>query len=87
MTERESKILDRHELEYSIKSLAKMYSLRDKIAAQTIGHASTRDAEVDGVASIIRKIEREVAEYLAAHPEELRENEEVAAPVREAVAA
>ena len=64
-----------------------MYSLRDRIAAQTIGHASTRDAEVDGVVSMIRKIEREVAEYLATHPEEFRDAREGAAPVREAVAA
>ncbi len=74
-------------MECSITSLAKMYSLRDRIAAQTIGYASTRDAEVDVVVLMIRKIEREVADYLAAHPEEFREEDEAAAPTREAVAA
>jgi hypothetical protein len=87
VTQRESKILNRHELEYSITSLAKMYRLRDQIAAQTIGHASTREAEVDGVVSMIRKIEREVAEYLATHLEEYRDADEAAGSAREPVAA
>lgn len=59
-------IESRKQLEYSITVLAKNYSLRDRIAASTIGDPDTRDDEVDGVVSMIRKIEREVAEYLCA---------------------
>lgn len=62
-------IENRTQFEYSVESLAKMYKLRDQIAAQTIGHPSTRDAEVDGIVSMIRKIEREITAYLAAHAE------------------
>jgi len=60
-------IENRKQFEYSIESLTKMYSLRDRIAAQTIGDPGTRDDEVEGVVSMIRKIEREVAEYLKTH--------------------
>ncbi len=77
----------REELEYSIKAVAKMYDLRDRDAAETLYHPSTRASIVESTNSMIRKIEREVAEYLAAHPEEFRDADEAAAPVREAVAA
>jgi hypothetical protein len=50
---------------YSIHSVAKMYDLCDRIAAQTIGDADTRADEIESTASMIRKIEREIGEYLA----------------------
>ena len=53
------------QLRYSIQSVAKMYDLCEKIAAQTIGHPQTREDEIESIESMIRKIEREVAEYLA----------------------
>lgn len=54
------------ELRHSVKAIAKQYSLVERIMAQTLGAASTRVDEIDGVESMIRKIEREVAVYLAA---------------------
>lgn len=53
------------QLRYSIQSVARMYSLCERIAAETIGDPDTREDEIDGVESMIRKIEREIAEYLA----------------------
>jgi hypothetical protein len=58
-------IENEQQLRHSIQSVAKMYSIRDRIAAQTIGDPGTLADEIDGVESMIRKIEREVAEYLA----------------------
>jgi hypothetical protein len=81
-------INDREEFEYSVESLAKMYNLRDRVASRTIGHPSTREAEVDGIVSMIRKIEREIAAYLATHAEEMEADEATTdAPSRERVAA
>ena len=59
------KIENEQQLQYSIQSLAKMYDLCERIAAQTIGDPETREDEIEGIESMIRKIEREVAEYLA----------------------
>lgn len=53
------------QLEYSIESLAKMYRLRDREAAETSWNPDTRDDVVEGTVNMIRKVEREVAEYLA----------------------
>jgi hypothetical protein len=53
------------QLRYSIQSVAKMYDLCDRIAAQTIGDPETREDEIESIQNMIRKIEREVAEYLA----------------------
>jgi hypothetical protein len=58
-------IENERQLRYSIESVAKMYRLSEKIGAQTIGDPDTRADEIDGVESMIRKIEREIAEYLA----------------------
>lgn len=78
---------NREELEYSIKAIAKMYDLRDRDAAEALYHPSTRASVVESTNSMIRKIEREVAEYLATHPEEFRDEHETVAPAREPVAA
>ncbi len=61
------------ELRYAYESVAKMYSLRDRLAADTSGDPQTRADEVEGVEAMIRKVERQIAEYLAAHPERTRE--------------
>ena len=63
-------IEDRKQLEYTIKSVAKMYDLRDRDAAETLYHPSTRDAVVESTNSMIRKLEREIAAYLATHSDE-----------------
>lgn len=42
-----------------------MYNLCDQIAAETVGDPETREYEIEGVQSMIRKIEREIGEYLA----------------------
>jgi hypothetical protein len=53
------------QLRYSIQAVGKLYDLCDKIASQTVGYPETRRDEIEGVESMIRKIEREIAEYLA----------------------
>ena len=53
------------QLRHSIQAVTKMYDLRERIANQTIGDPDTRADEIEGVESMIRKIEREVVEYLA----------------------
>jgi hypothetical protein len=58
-------IEDERQLEYSIDCLARMYKLRDREASEPLWDPQTRDDVVDGTISMIRKIEREVAEYLA----------------------
>ena len=58
-------IEDEKQLEYSIECLARMYRLRDREAAETVWDPNTREDVVEGTVSMIRKIEREVAEYLA----------------------
>jgi hypothetical protein len=58
-------IEDEKQLEYSIECLARMYGLRDREAAETVWDPNTREDVVEGAVSMIRKIEREVAEYLA----------------------
>jgi hypothetical protein len=69
-------IENEQQLQYSIEQLARMYRLRDREAAETLWDPGTRDDVVESTESMIRKVEREVAEYLAkkyevvaAHPE------------------
>ena len=69
-------IQSREEFEYSIKSVAKMYDIRDRDAAETLYHPSTRASIVESTNAMIRKIEREIAAYLAAHAQELSCGEE-----------
>lgn len=59
-------IADELELEYSIQSIARMYTIRDRQAAETLHDPETREDLVESTVSMIRKIEREIAEYLAA---------------------
>lgn len=59
-------IENEEELRYSVQALGKNYDLAKRIAAETIGDPRTRESEVEGVEAMIRKIERQVAEYLAA---------------------
>jgi hypothetical protein len=58
-------IENEEQLRYSIQSVAKMYDLCDRIAAQTTGDPDTRADEVESTTSMIRRIEREIGEYLA----------------------
>ena len=52
------------ELRHSIESVARMYSLCDRIAADATGDPDTRTDEAESVQSMIEKIEREIAAYL-----------------------
>jgi hypothetical protein len=72
-------IENEQQLRYSIESVAKMYSLCDRIGEQTIGDADTRADEIESVESMIRKLEREIAEYLAKKYNILRKRSERAA--------
>jgi len=59
-------IEDQEQLEYSIQALGRMYSIRDREAAETRWDPSLREDVLEGDMAMIRKIERQVAEYLAA---------------------
>jgi hypothetical protein len=58
-------ICSESELRHSVEAVAKMYGICDRIAAQTIGDPETRRDEIESTQSMIRKVEREIAEYLA----------------------
>jgi hypothetical protein len=58
-------IEDQQHREYSIRAVGKMYPLRDRGAASNCCNPDTRNDMVDGVESMIRKTEREIAEHLA----------------------
>jgi len=62
-------IEDEQQLRYSMEQVARMYRLRDAVAAETLYHPSTRDDVVLSTEMMIRKIEAEIAAYLAARPE------------------
>jgi len=67
------------ELRYAYESVTKMYALRDRLAADSSGDPQTREDEVQSVEAMIRKVERQIAAYLEAHPERTREPETTAA--------
>jgi hypothetical protein len=64
-------IEDDAQFEYTIQCLAKMYKLRDADAAEPLYSPELRDDVLDSTLSMIWKLEKEVAEYLATHPERL----------------
>ena len=49
-----------------------MYKLCDTIASDTTGDPETREDQAEGVKAMIRKIERQIAAYYAANPQEER---------------
>lgn len=60
-------IQSRQELEHTIKTVAKMYSLRDRNRAEIQGDPGTHEDELLGIVLAIRKLERELSEYLRSH--------------------
>ena len=66
------------ELRYAYEDIAGMYKLCDAIAADSTGFPQTREDEIESVKAMIRKIERQIAAYYAAHPEKARQPEKVA---------
>lgn len=62
-------IQDELELRYAYEALAKMYRLRDRCAAETIGTPEARADVVAGIDNQIHKIEQEIAAYLAQRSE------------------
>ena len=57
------------DLRHAYESIAKTYELCDRLRADTTGDADTRADEVESVKMMIRKIEKQIAAYYAAHPE------------------
>jgi hypothetical protein len=53
------------QLQYSVGQLARMYRMRDREAAEACWDPETREDVLAGTDNVIRKVEREVAEYLA----------------------
>lgn len=59
---------NRQELEHSYETLAKMIRLRDRCAVEPLWDPDTREDVVIGIENQMRKIEKQIADYLAAHP-------------------
>jgi len=57
------------ELRDAYERISQMDKLCERIAQDTTGYAETREAEIDGVNAMIRKIERQIAAYYASRPE------------------
>jgi hypothetical protein len=72
-------ISSERELRYAYESIAGMYVLRDRLSADGSGDPQTREDEVEGVDAMIRKIERQIAAYLATRPERTTKHETSAA--------
>lgn len=64
-------IQNEQEMRYAYENIARMYTLCDAIASDTTGHQETRADEIESVKAMIRKIERQIAAYYAAHPQEM----------------
>ena len=58
-------------LRHAFDSIAKMYALCDQIAASPYGHPTTREDEIEGVRAMMRKIQRDILAFHAAHPDYL----------------
>ena len=58
-------IADEKQLQYTYESLAKMYRLRDADAQETAWDPSLRANVVESTEAMIRKLEAEVADFLA----------------------
>ncbi len=57
------------QLRYSYELMARMYRLRDRCAAETLWDPEARKDVVIGIENQMKKIEREIAEYLAKRQE------------------
>ena len=57
------------QLQYFYERLARMYRLRDREAVEPLWSPGLREDVVAGTEAMIRKIEREVADYLATRAE------------------
>jgi hypothetical protein len=55
------------QLQYAYENLAKMSQLRERVLAETLGDPDTQQDVAEGIATQMRKIEREVADYLLEH--------------------
>jgi hypothetical protein len=70
------------QLRDAYKHIARMYELIEMIERDTTGHPEGREDQIEGIRAMIRKIERQIAAYRAAHPEESREAEKAASSAR-----
>jgi hypothetical protein len=62
-------ITSERELRHAYESISRMYLLRDRLLEDTSGDVQTKRDEVEGVEGVIRKIERQVADYLSQNPD------------------
>ena len=61
-------IENRGEWEQAVKAVGRMYELRDRAKADSPDGSGPREDEIASVVMMIRKIEREIHEFLQAHP-------------------
>lgn len=64
-------IEDENGLRHAFQSITRMYNLCDQIEADIYGAPSGREAELDGVRAMMRKIQRDILAFHAAYPEYL----------------
>lgn len=53
------------ELRATHESIVRLYALRDRLQTEQTGDPELRRLEADGVESMIHKLERQLAEYIA----------------------
>jgi hypothetical protein len=72
------KLENEQELRYAYEDISRMYRLIEMIEKDTTGQPETRADQIEGVHAMIRKIERQVADYYSEHPERLQAPQKVA---------
>lgn len=64
-------IENRQQLMHAYEAIAKMNDLRERCAKEPLWHPSSRESVIDGIDAQMRKIEREIAEYLSLNAEKV----------------
>jgi hypothetical protein len=69
-------IEDEEQLRYAYEVMVRMHNQRERCAVEPLWHPTAREDVVEGIENQMRKVEREIAEYLAKkYAEELPERE------------
>lgn len=66
------------ELRDAYENIARMYRLSEQIAKDAIGDPETTEDIRDGIHAMMRKIERQIVEYVAKSPQHLERPVKVA---------
>jgi hypothetical protein len=65
-----SRIENEAELRSTYETVTRMYNLRDRVVAESTGNPELRKEEAISIEMMIRKLERQIAAYLACREEQ-----------------